>query len=283
MSTLIMGAVAYDPKVVTIWNGFRAYFQRNDFDFDYVLFSNYERQVEAHFAGLIHVAWNSPLAWLQSKQLAQATGRQAVAVMMRDTDCDLTSVIVVKNDSGIERVPQLLGKRVAVGAKDSPQATLIPLHELAKAGLEAERDFTVVPFDVLVGLHGDHVGGERDAAQALMRGEAEAACMLEANHKLFESEGTLPAGGTSVLARTPLYDHCNFTVLDGAPTKDLARFCELLQDMRYDDPELRPLLDMEGLKQWKVGRVRGYSELEAAIDHFGTIEEFVKSAGERCR
>ncbi|MBK6911770.1 MAG: PhnD/SsuA/transferrin family substrate-binding protein [bacterium] len=278
-----MGAVAYDPKVVTIWNGFREYFMRNGLDFDYVLFSNYERQVEAHFDGMIHVAWNSPLAWLQAQRLAQQTNRHAVAVMMRDSDCDLTSVIVTRSDAGIASVTDLRGRRVAVGAKDSPQATLIPLHMLALAGLEAHDDFEVVPFDVLVGLHGDHVGGERDAARALAGGAAEAACMLEANYAMFQQEGTLTAGATKVLLRTPLYDHCNFTVLDGAPTKDIARFCELLQDMRYDDPELRPLLDMEGLKEWKVGRLRGYSALEAAVDHFGTIEEFLESAGARCR
>ncbi len=278
-----MGAVAYDPKVVTIWNGFKEYFLRNGLDFDYVLFSNYERQVQAHFDGLIHIAWNSPLAWIQSEQIAKTTGRHAVAVMMRDTDCDLTSVIVVRRDDGLQEVGDLRGKRVAVGAKDSPQATLIPLHEFVNAGLEPDVDFTMVPFDVLVGLHGDHIGGERDAAKALANGEADAACVLEANYELFLREGTLTSETTKILARTPPFDHCNFTVLDGAPTKEIARFCELLQDMRYDDPELKPLLDMEGLKQWKIGRVKGYSVLEHAIDHFGTIEEFVKSAGARCK
>jgi len=278
-----MGAVAYDPKVVTIWNGFKAYFQRHGLDFDYVLFSNYERQVQAHFDGLIHVAWNSPLAWLQTKQIAGATKRHAVAVMMRDSDCDLTSVVVVRNDSGLTSVPELRGKRVAVGAHDSPQATLIPLNELAVAGLEAERDFTVVAFDVLIGLHGDHIGGERDAAKALANGEADAACMLEANYRAFVNDGTLEPDSTRVLLSTQHFDHCNFTVLDGAPTKEVARFCELLQNMRYDDPELRPLLEMEGLKQWKVGRLKGYAALENAIDRFGTIEEFVESVGARCR
>lgn len=283
MSTLLMGAVAYDPKVVTIWNGFKEYFLRNGLDFDYVLFSNYERQVQAHFDGLIHVAWNSPLAWIQSEQIAKATGRHAVAVMMRDTDCDLTSVVIVRRNEGYKNIGDLRGKRVAVGAKDSPQATLIPLKEFVNAGLEPDEDFKVVPFDVLVGLHGDHVGGERDAAIALANGDADAACVLEANYAMFEQDGTLKPDSTKVLARTPLFDHCNFTVLDGAPTKDIARFCELLQDMKYEDPELRPLLDMEGLKQWKVGRLKGYEALSHAIDHFGTIEEFVESAGARCR
>ena len=63
-STLVLGAVAYDPKVVTIWDGFRGYLAERELDVDYVLYLNYERQVEAHLAGHIDVAWNSPLAWL---------------------------------------------------------------------------------------------------------------------------------------------------------------------------------------------------------------------------
>ena len=38
-----LGAVAYDPKVVTIWEGFKDWFAGHGFAFDYVLFSGYER------------------------------------------------------------------------------------------------------------------------------------------------------------------------------------------------------------------------------------------------
>ena len=38
--TIILGAVAYDPKVVTIWEGIRAYFRDAGVDFDFALFSN---------------------------------------------------------------------------------------------------------------------------------------------------------------------------------------------------------------------------------------------------
>jgi len=281
--TLLLGAVAYDPKVVTIWRGFRDYFLHNGLNFDFVLFSNYEQQVLAHFDGTIHLAWNSPLAWLQSEQIAKAVGRHAVAVMMRDTDWDLASVIVVKTDSGFQSLSDLRDKRVAVGAKDSPQATLIPLYELASAGLEPDADFEIVEFDTALGLHGEHNGGEREAVLALVNGEVDAACLLEANYQLFEQEGVLNADSTKALAHTPLFDRRNFTVMDGAPTKEIAKFCELLQDMSHNDPVLRPLLEMEGLKRWKVGRVRGYTALENAIDRFGTIEEFVDSAKEKYR
>jgi phosphonate transport system substrate-binding protein len=46
----------------------------------------------------------------------------------------------------------------------------------------------------------------------------------------------------------------------------VSRFRELLLGMSYDDPEVRQLLDLEGLKAWKPGRVAGYRALEQAVD-----------------
>lgn len=264
--TLLLGAVAYDPKVVTIWEGFKGYFTRRGLPFDYILFSNYERQVESHLAGHFHVAWNSPLAWVRTRRMASARGQQVEAVVMRDTDQDLTSVIVVRDGSGVRSVADLRGRRVAVGALDSPQATLLPLSHIRAQGLVPGEDFEVAYNDLLGGKHGDHIGGEREAARALMSGGADAACMIDGNHLLFINEGTLPAGGTLVLSQTGTYDHCNFTLGPGAPPALAERFRTLLLEMSYDDPEVRPLLDLEGLKVWREGRLHGYEALERAVD-----------------
>jgi ABC-type phosphate/phosphonate transport system substrate-binding protein len=275
-SPLVLGAVAYDPKVVTIWEGFKRWFATRDLPFDYVLYSNYEAQVEAHLRGDVHVAWNSPLAWIEADRAARARGRIARAVAMRDTDRDLTSVIIVRGD-GPRALAELRGKTVATGAADSPQATLLPLLHLAEAGLEVGRDVDVRRFDLLVGKHGDHVGGEREAARALMAGEVAAACIIDGNLAAFAREGVLPAGATRVLAQTAPYDHCNFTVLDGAPSALVERFLALLFGMSYADAEVRPLMDMEGLKAWLPGRLEGYAMLERAVDRFGTIAPWLAS------
>ena len=175
----------------------------------------------------------------------------------------------MRNDSGVQSVADLRGRRVAVGAVDSPQATLIPLSHLRAHGLNPGEDFEVIYKDLLGGKHGDHIGGEREAARALLAGDCEAACMIDGNLLLFVNEGTLPAGATRVLTQTEPYDHCNFTVSPEAPSGLVSRFLELLLGMSYDDPLVRPLLDMEGLKVWREGRVQGYEALERAVDEAG--------------
>lgn len=274
-NTLVLGAVAYAPKVVTIWEGFKEFFVRNGLPFDFILYSNYERQVEAQFSGEVHVAWNSPLAWLRAERMARARGvsDQVRAIAMRDTDCDLTSVIVVRTGDGISTLADLRGKRIGVGAIDSPQATLIPLQWLREQGIDPDSAMTVVRHDVLGGKHGDHVGGERDAARALVAGEVDAAVMIDGNHLQFTQEGTLPAGRTTVLARTPAFDHCNFTTSPGAPADLMARFEQLVRAMSFDDPQVRPLLELEGLREWKDGRTSGYAWLDRAVDASGFYDQ----------
>ncbi len=83
---------------------------------------------------------------------------------------------------------------------------------------------------------------------------------------LFGVEGTLPPGSTRIVAQTPPYDHCNFTVAPSAPADLVERFRSLLLEMSYDDPSVRPLLDLEGLKAWREGRTSGYAQLERAVE-----------------
>jgi phosphonate transport system substrate-binding protein len=281
-SGLVLGAVAYDPKVVTIWDGFRAWLRGpGGLEFDYVLYSNYERQVEDLVGGRVDVAWNSPLAWIRARRLAAAHGVMLTPVTMRDTDRDLRSLVVVRADSPVRSLTGLRGRLVTTGAVDSPQATLLPLSLLRTAGLRLTSQETadgadgvrVRRFDIGAGLHGDHVGGEREAARALFGpsppDRADAACMIDANLLLFAREGVLPSGSVRVLAQTPPYDHCTMTAGPSADPALTARLAELLLGMDYGDADLRPLLDLEGLKQWLPPRLSGYEQLERAVDEAG--------------
>ncbi len=266
---LLVGAVAYDPKVVTIWEGFKSYFQKRGVEIDYVLYSNYDAQVKANLSGEVDVAWNSPLAWVKSR-LDSKDGCRALA--MRDSDRDLTTKVLVRKDAGLASLADLKGKSIAVGASDSPQATLIPLSMLAEAGVVPGKDCRVLYHEVMVGKHGNHVGGERDAARALAAGKADAACVLDGNYAVFINEGTLDPGMTKVLATTPPYDHCNFTVRADLPESRTQPFVEALLGMSFQDPEVRTLMELEGLKRWLPARTTGYRQLEQAVKRFRFFE-----------
>ncbi|MFF8990984.1 phosphate/phosphite/phosphonate ABC transporter substrate-binding protein [Streptomyces sp. NPDC014983] len=266
MNPLVLGAVAYDPKVVTIWTGFRTWLQAQQLPFDFVLYAHYERQAEDLVRGRIDVAWHSPLAWLRTRRLGRAAGVDVRPLVMRDTDQDLTSVVVVRTDSPAAVIADLKDRPVAVGAIDSPQATLIPLHHLRELGLDAGNGLRVERHDTGVGMHGDHIGGEREAARALLAGRVEAACMTDTNHLSFAQDGTLPPGSTRVLTHTAPYDHC---VLAAGPTlaaEPARRLTALLLSMSYGDPDLRHLLELEGLTRWVPARETGFAQLADAVD-----------------
>jgi ABC-type phosphate/phosphonate transport system substrate-binding protein len=59
------------------------------------------------------------------------------------------------------------------------------------------------------------------------------------------------------------------TVLDDVDPAVVDRFVELLLSMSFDDPDVRPLLELEGLREWRVGRTSGYDPLERAVDRLG--------------
>lgn len=273
---LRIGAVAYDPKVVTIWEGFLPYFAKHGAEIDYVFYSNYDAQVRANLSGEVDIAWNSPLAWVKSQIASKGA---CLAIAMRNSDRDLTTKVIVRANSPFSSLSDLRGKTIAVGASDSPQATLIPLNLVAETGLDPFHDCKVLYHNIMVGKHGDHVGGERDAARALASGAADAACVLDANYGMFINEGTLDPGTTRVLATTPPFDHCNFTVHASLPADRWKPFVDTLLGMPFEDCEVRVFMEMEGLTKWLPARTAGYSQLEKAVARFNFYSGETRSSG----
>lgn len=260
--TILLGAVAYDAKVVPIWEGIRDHFQAEGVAMDFVLFSNYERQVEALLAGHIDVAWNTPLAHVRVKD---RTGGRSLALAMRDTDRDFRSRLLVRKDAGIGELSDLAGKRLAVGSADSTQARILPLYFLKQAGVDLNA-VTLVPFDTDVGKHGDTGSSELAVLQALQRGEADAGVV---GNPIWESAGGAHASLVDSLWTTPPFDHCMFDALPDCDPGKVERFNRALFAMQWDNPGHRRLLELEGLKQWMPPRESGYDSLRAAMKQQG--------------
>jgi phosphonate transport system substrate-binding protein len=269
---LKIGAVMYDPKVSVIWEIIGNFFESRGCPMDTVFYDTYELQVDGLSRADIDIAWNSPLAWLDSQR---QLGGACRAIAMRDTDQDRRTYVVARAGGPVSRITDLEGKTFAVGALDSPQARLIPLGMLRAAGLVPDRHVTVRRFDVLVGKHGDHIGGELDAFRCVERGEAAACAMLDLNWEAWTRDGTIDPERYAIVERTRLFDHCVFTVRPGVNAVAQAAWLEALFSMRYDNPEHREMMDLEGLKAWKPGRITGFGALIDAV----VSERFFETIG----
>ena len=206
---ILLGAVAYDPKVVTIWEGIREYFREQGAPLDFALFSNYERQVEELLAGHIDIAWNTPLAHVRVKQ---RTDGRSLSLGMRDSDRDFHAKIVVRRAAGIEKLADLQRKRLAVGSRDSTQARILPLYFLQEEGVDLNR-VTIVPFDSDLGKHGDTGNSELDVLQALREGTVDAGAVGDLIWVNEQAAGHIDASSIAVLYTTPGFDHCMFDAL----------------------------------------------------------------------
>jgi len=262
-NVLRVGAVMYDPKVSVIWEIIRDFFESQGAPIDVTFYASYERQVTALVDGGIDIAWNSPLAWLDAQRRSGGTCR---AVAMRDTDRDRVTHLVGRRNGPVRSVSNLRGRVIALGAVDSPQARLIPLGLLRRHGLAPGTDVRIRGFDVMVGKHGDHVGGELDAFRSVERNEADACAMLDLNWEGWLRDGTIDPHEFGIVDSTDRFDHCVFTVRGDLDGQTEARWLEALFSMRYDEPAHQEMMDLEGLKAWMPGRTTGFQALTAAVD-----------------
>jgi len=260
-ASILLGAVAYDPKVVTIWEGIRDYFLEQGVPFDFALFSNYERQVEELLAGHIDIAWNTPLAHVRVKR---RTGGRSLSLGMRDSDRDFHAKIVVRRDSGITKLTDLHGKRLAVGSRDSTQARILPLHFLREEGVDLAK-VHVTSFDSDLGKHGDTGNSELDVLQALRDGKADAGTIGDLVWVNEQAAGHVDASTIGVLYTTPGFDHCMFDALPSLAPEKREAFQRALFSMQWDNPAHRRLLELEGLREWMPSREEGYRSLEQAL------------------
>jgi phosphonate transport system substrate-binding protein len=270
---LIVGAVAYTPNVVPVWEGIRDYFRTSGSErpaeMDFVLFSNYGRQVEALLDGAIDIAWNTNLAWVRTVMRTDGACR---ALAMRDTDLNFSTVFVTRPGSGIGDIGDLVGRRLALGSRDSAQAAILPVHFLRQAGISSS-DVELLRIDSDLGKHGDTGRSELDSIRAVLDERADAAALGITTWEAIGRHELMP-GALEAFWHSPTYSHCNFTALDTLPAARTDPWVEHLLAMDWDNPDHRRILEMEGLRQWRRPSLDGYASLFQAVEEQGISEHW---------
>ncbi len=261
---LLVGAVAYTPNVVPIWEGMRDYFADTDAPIDFILYSNYGRQVDALLAGSIDLAWNTNLAWVRTVGQTQGACR---ALAMRDTDTVFQTVLVARAGSNLDGIESLRGKRLALGSQDSAQAAILPVHYLQQAGLDSD-SVELIRINSDVGKHGDTGRSELDALRAVLEERADAAAIGINTWEAMGREDLMP-GAFEAFWTSPTYSHCNFTALPSLGADRAGPWVEALFAMDWENPRHREILEMEGLRKWVPPELAGYASLFEAVETQG--------------
>ena len=271
-----VGAVAYDPKVVTIWEGMRRYFNEEErLPVEVVLFQSYEAQVGALLAGSadwvprIDIAWNTNLAYLQADVWSEHRCRP---IAMRDTDLGWMTKIVAARGGPVAALADLKDRTLALGSRDSGHAAILPVHFLKREGLVEGKDYRTLRFNSDLGKHGDTGTSEAEVVRSVLDGRADAGAIGSPFWKAVRGERLMPDGALSEIWTSPPYNHCMFTARPDFDPSLAQRFAEALSRMNYDNPSHRAVLDAEGLRQWMAPQLDGYDSLREASAQQGFFE-----------
>jgi phosphonate transport system substrate-binding protein len=283
--TIWVGAVAYDPKVVTIWEGMRRYFHEEaHLPVEVVLFQSYEMQVAALLAAPtdstpgIDIAWNTNLAYLQADSWSNHRCRP---IAMRDTDLGWTTIIVAASGGPVSKLSDLKSRTLSFGSRDSGHAAILPVYFLEREGVLEGRDYRALRFDSDVGKHGDTGASEVEVVRAVLDGRADAGAIGSPFWKTVRAERLVPEGALTEIWKSPPYNHCMFTSRPDLDPSLERSFAEALSGMNYDNPTHRAVLDAEGLHHWVEPHLDGYTALREACVRQGFFNSATaKSAAE---
>ena len=281
--TVWVGAVAYNPKVVTIWEGMKRYFHEEaHLPVEVVLFQSYEAQVSALLAQpgdlspRIDIAWNTNLAYLQADEWS---GHRCRAVAMRDTDLGWMTKIVAVAGGPICALADLKNRTLALGSRDSGHAAILPVHFLEEQDMREGRDYRTLRFDSDVGKHGDTGTSEVEVVRAVLDGRADAGAVGSPFWDTVRNERLVPQGALSEIWSSPAYNHCMFTARPDLDMDVEHQFVDALSAMDYQNPIHRSILEAEGLQRWLPPRLDGYDALRQAAIQQGFLKPpFAKSA-----
>lgn len=116
---------------------FSAIEQATGLKFDLKVGQSYSAVVEAMCNGAADIAWYGPASYLQAKGRGCA---ELLALAVRHGDSVYYTGIFARTDSGINKLSDLKGKKVALGDVNSTSSFNVPVAMMIESGLQPARD-----------------------------------------------------------------------------------------------------------------------------------------------
>ena len=121
-------------KVIQDNEGLKSYLEKElGKKIKFHVLTSYAAMIEATRNGQIDVAYFGPLSYCMAKDKCEI---ECFAAKIKRGSTTYTSVVIANVDSGIEKVEDIKGKKMAYGDPASTSSHLIPKGVLAKAGVK---------------------------------------------------------------------------------------------------------------------------------------------------
>lgn len=172
-------------------------------------------------------------------------------------DRRFTGIILTRRDSGIRKVPDLKGKKVAYPAKTALAATMMPQYYLHTHGLDVNRD-----------IENLYVGSQESSIMNVYLGKTAAGATWPLPWETFQKEHPDMAGELELKWETEPLINNGLVVRDDVPEQLAARVAQLL-DTLHTSEEGRTILARMPLSRFELADDRRYRVIEDFMRRFG--------------
>jgi ABC-type phosphate/phosphonate transport system substrate-binding protein len=246
--------------VVTVFQGVKQYLNHNGLSSDYVLYSSYDALIGALARKEIDIAWNTPLA---HAKYHVSNDCKSQTLVMRDVDCNVRSVLIVRSDAKIDSVDQLAGKRLILGSSQAAEATVLPLHFLNKEGIQLAQ-VKIISLEGEVDNEGNPCESPQHVLRALLAGRGDAGVITESVWLAYQARAK-DTEKLNCIWTSPPFHHCVFTASPSFDTELAAKFTELMTRMDPKDPVTADVMRFEGTNKWLAADSAGFEALIEAV------------------
>jgi len=230
--------------------------------------TSYAAVIEAMAAGKVDVGWLSPLPYV----LAHSKyGAEVILVTVRGNLTHYQSFIVVRADSGINKLEDLKGKKFAYGDPISTSGSIYPKHLIRTSGYDPERFFSSVIY-----------AGKHDAViSAVVSRQVDGGAIYgsEVSDARELVQRTIPdvMKLTKVIARSEPIPNDTVSVRKGLPKEMVRKIRDGLIKVAQSDEGRRTVMDLYGIDGFKPAKDSDYDSVRRVARAEGiTLEQFRK-------
>ncbi len=226
----------------------------------YVPVTDYGAAVQALVAGQLDFVWLGGFTHVQSRNMAQVE-----PLVMRDIDREFKSVFIASAESGIEKVEDIKGKKMAFGSKSSTSGRLMPSHFLMEQfKIDPSKDFDGAP--VFSGAH--------DATVKFVEsGKVNAGALNKEVWDRMVRENKVDTAKVKVIWTTPGYVDYVWTARSAVPEDLRKRFKDAFLSLKVDDAGNKVVLDLQGARKFVPASKTDFDAIEKVALKLGLLKK----------